>query len=141
MRDVVVFDTNIFFSAVGWKGAPYVCVELARTGQIEAVSCREILDELAEKLEFKLGLDPQVVQETLAELLTFSRLVSIPGTMKVIAADPDDDKVLECAVVAGASHIVSGDRRHVLPLGNYEGIPILSAADYLAGRTRAGISP
>jgi predicted nucleic acid-binding protein len=61
--------------------------------------------------------------------------------LKVISADPDDDKILECAAIAGASHIVSGDRRHVLPLGSYAGIPILSAAEYLDGRTQAGTSP
>ena len=43
-----------------------------------------------------------------------------------------DDKVLECAVVGGATHIVMGDRRHLLSLGSYQGIPIVSAADFLA---------
>ena len=54
------------------------------------------------------------------------------GKLKVITADPDDDKVLECAVVAGATHIVTGDRRHLLPLGTYQGIQIITAADFLA---------
>jgi predicted nucleic acid-binding protein len=39
---------------------------------------------------------------------------------------------LECAVVGGATHIVTGDRRHLLPLGSYQGIAIVSAADFLA---------
>jgi predicted nucleic acid-binding protein len=43
-----------------------------------------------------------------------------------------DHKVLECAVVGGATHIVTGDRRHLLPLGSYQGIAIVSAADFLA---------
>lgn len=34
MRLPVVFDTNILFSATGWRGNPYRCLELARTGQI-----------------------------------------------------------------------------------------------------------
>jgi hypothetical protein len=46
--------------------------------------------------------------------------------------DPDDHKVLECAVVGGATHIVTGDRRHLLSLGSYQGIAIVSAADFLA---------
>lgn len=141
MPDVVVFDTNILFSAIGWRGVPFACVELARSGQITAVSCREILDELAEKLETKLVFDSQTVNDTLADLLTFIRVVTIFGTVKVIVADPDDDKILECAVVAGATHIVSGDRRHILPLGSYAGIPILSAAEYLLERTQTGKEP
>ena len=55
--------------------------------------------------------------------------------LKVVAADPDDDKVLECAQVAGATHIVTGDRKHLLPLRTFQGITILTAADFLAAST------
>jgi putative PIN family toxin of toxin-antitoxin system len=132
VRPVTVFDTNILFSAVGWHGKPFECVEMARAGTVEGVTCQELLDELAEKLEAKLSFTPDQVVETLADLMTFLRLVSIPGMLKVVLADPDDDKVLECAEVAGASHIVTGDRRHLLPMGAYNRIPIVSAADFLA---------
>jgi predicted nucleic acid-binding protein len=96
------------------------------------VICREILDELAEKLQSKLSFTPEQALDTVAELLTFLRVVPITGTLKAIPADPDDDKVLECATTAGATHIVTGDRRHLLPLGTFQGIPILTAADFLA---------
>jgi hypothetical protein len=33
----VVFDTNILFSAVGWSGNPYRCLELARTGVVKGI--------------------------------------------------------------------------------------------------------
>ena len=127
MRLVAVFDTNILFSAVGWKGKPYDCLEMARAGTV-----RELPEELAEKLEIKLSFAPEQVVETLADLMTFLRVVSIPGVLKAVVADPDDDKVLECAEVAGATHIVTGDRRHLLPLGTFKGIPIVTAADFLA---------
>ena len=29
MRKIAVFDTNILFSGVGWKGKPFQCIELA----------------------------------------------------------------------------------------------------------------
>lgn len=45
--------------------------------------------------------------------------------------DPDDNMILECAVVGSATHIVTGDKRHLLPLGSYQGISIISAADFL----------
>ena len=41
------------------------------------------------------------------------------------------NKVVECAVVGQATHIVTGDRRHLLPLGSYQGIAIVTAADFL----------
>lgn len=64
--------------------------------------------------------------------ILFSRLVMITNTLRAVAADPQDDKVVECAVVGGATHIVTGDRRHLLALGSYQGIAIVSAADFLS---------
>lgn len=132
MRWIAVFDTNVLFSGLGWRGTPYRCLELARTGLVEGMTCREILDELAEKLETKLHLSPAHITDTIGELLTFLRLVTIPHRLQVVIADPDDDKVVECAMVGGATHIVTGDRRHLLPLGSYQGVAIVSAADFLA---------
>jgi predicted nucleic acid-binding protein len=48
-----------------------------------------------------------------------------------IADDPADDAVLACAIGARAEVIVSGDS-HLLRLGDYQGIPILTAAELLA---------
>ncbi|MCC5655576.1 hypothetical protein LC608_00925 [Nostoc sp. XA010] len=39
--------------------------------------------------------------------------------------------VLECAIVGNATHIVTGDKRHLLPLGSYQGIAIVNARDFL----------
>ncbi len=135
MRKIAVFDTNILFSGVGWKGKPFLCLELARAGLVDGVTCPELLDELAEKLESKLSFTPEQTLDTLTDLVTFLRVVSITGNLKAVAADPDDDKVLECAVTVGATHIITGDRRHLLPLGTFQGIPILTAADFLAVAT------
>ena len=131
MRFVVVFDTNVLLSAIGWKGNPFQCLELARAGTIEVVTCPEILDELTEKLESRLAQSSDIITETLSDLLSVLRVVSITGELKAIAADPDDDKILECAVVASATYIVSGDRKHLLPLGSFRGIHIVSPAEFL----------
>jgi putative PIN family toxin of toxin-antitoxin system len=112
---VVVFDTNILISAVGWRGNPYRCVELARAGIIEGITCYELLDELADKLQSKLKFLVELMTDTVADLLGFLRPVAIPGNLKFIIADPDDDVVLECAIVGRADYIISGDRRHLLP--------------------------
>lgn len=121
----------VLLSGIGWKGKPFQCLELARSGTVEGVICQEIADELAEKLQQKLSLSSEEISETLADLLSFLRLVTIAGQLKVLAVDPDDDMVLECAVVGNATHIVTGDKRHLLPLGTYQGIRIVSPAEFL----------
>jgi putative PIN family toxin of toxin-antitoxin system len=127
-----VFDTNVLFSATGWQGAPYQCVELARIGAISGATCSEILDELTDKLQTKLRFTTEQALETIADLLSFLQVISITGQLKVVSADPDDDKVVECAVSAAASHIVTGDRRHLLPMRSYAGIAIVTPAEFLA---------
>ena len=135
MRKVALVNTNIQFSGVGWKGKRFQCLELARAGLVDGVTCRELLDELAERLQSKLSFAPEQTLDTVADLLTFLQVVPITGTLKAIPTDPDDDKVMECEAIVGATHIVTGDRRHLLPLGAFQGIAILTAADFLAVAT------
>lgn len=71
------------------------------------------------------------IVRAIGEIVAFSRVVRISNTLSGIVADTDDHKVLECAVVGGATHIVTGDRRHLLPLKSYQGIAIVSAADFV----------
>lgn len=132
MKEVprVVFDTNILFSAVGWRGNPHQSIQAARQAKCLSVTCESILTELAEKLELKLGLDSAKARETTDEIRAFSKIVPISGSLKVIADDPDDDAIVECAVIATAQFIVSGDR-HLLALGRYRETQILTAAEFL----------
>jgi len=44
--------------------------------------------------------------------------------------DPDN-RVLECAVAANADVIVSGDKKHLLLLGSFRTIPIVSPTEFL----------
>ncbi|MSS72917.1 MAG: putative toxin-antitoxin system toxin component, PIN family [Candidatus Latescibacteria bacterium] len=130
MFRIAVFDANVLISGVGWRGKPYRCLELARIGLVEGVTCQELIDEVAQKLQTRLRFSTTQITETLTDLLSFLRLVRITNTLKILSADPSDNKVLECAVIGGASHIVTGDRRHLLTLGSYQNISIVSPADF-----------
>ena len=128
-----VFDINILISAViSQGGSPFKCLELARQGLAESVTCQEILDEFREKLIGKLKRTPAQADSLVDDFRSFTRVVAINGTLKVVAADPDDDKVIECAVQGNATHIVTGDTRHLLPLVKYQHIPIIRATDFVA---------
>ncbi|HEY3931424.1 MAG TPA: putative toxin-antitoxin system toxin component, PIN family [Verrucomicrobiae bacterium] len=126
----VVFDTNILFSATGWRGKPFECVELARTGKIQTVTCAELMDELAEKLELKFGFSPEQSAETIARYLRFFSMVKIPNVLNAVPRDADDNAVLECAIEGKAGFIVSGDK-DLLELKNFRGIEIVRASKFL----------
>jgi putative PIN family toxin of toxin-antitoxin system len=129
---VAVFDTNILFSAIGWRGNPYRCLELAREGTVEGITCLELLAELTARLASKLRFRPDQTADTVNDLLAFLRIVPIAGQLKAIPNDPDDEKVLECAISANADYVVTGDRRHLLPLGSFSGIRIVTASEFCA---------
>lgn len=95
MALTVVFDTNILFSATGWRGKPFECVDLARVGKIQAVTCAELMDELAAKVELKFSFSAEQSAETIARYLSFLQLVKIPRTLQAVPRDPDDDAVIE----------------------------------------------
>jgi putative PIN family toxin of toxin-antitoxin system len=141
MHEVVVFDTNVLISAIlSSRGAPFQCVALAKTGPIRSITCREILDEFAEKLFVKFGYSEDQSRAAASEIEKLSAIIGISHTVKVVS-DPDDDKVLECAVVGHATHVVTGDKKHLLPLGTYQGIRIVSPAEFLKLVANAGGQP
>ncbi len=131
MKYIVVFDTNILISALfSQTGSPFRALALAKIGQIESVTCQEIIDEFTEKLLLKFKFSEDKAQSAVDEILSFSRMVEISGTLKAVPNDPDDDMVIECAVVCNASHIVTGDK-HLLSLVKYQNIEIAKAADFV----------
>lgn len=131
MPERVVYDTNIWISGLLWRGKPYQCLLLARGKAVQHVHCVEMMAELSEKLRGAFGFSENHIQAVLADLRRASERVEITGNIRTVAKDPDDDKFIECALVGHAAAIVSGDR-HLLSLGQYQDIPILSASDFLS---------
>jgi len=125
-----VLDTNVLISATGWRGALFHCVELARSGKIESVTCNELLLEYAEKLEVRLAFSKKDADDAVAELLKFVRIISIPGKIHGVTKDLDDDMVFECAFEGGVDYIVTGDKG-ILAVGNFHGIRVVQAAEFL----------
>jgi putative PIN family toxin of toxin-antitoxin system len=130
-RFVAVFDTNVLFSAIGWSGNPRQCLDYARQGAIQAVTCEQIMEELLQKLRRKLDFSDQQVLETTVYLMGFMRTVAITGNLKGGCPDPKDDMVLECAVAAQATHVLTGDKKHLLPLRSFQGIAVVSPSDFV----------
>jgi len=127
---IAVFDTNILFSATGWRGTPFECVERARAGEIQVVTCPELIEELAEKLQARLYFSKEQVAETLADYLGFLRLVQIPKVLDAVPRDQEDNMVLESAIEGRANYIVSGDN-DLLVLKEFRGIQIVRASEFL----------
>jgi uncharacterized protein len=128
----VVFDTNVVVSATFWQGAPFRCLAAWAEGRCEAIISPQILAEYHETMEELRGDYPDITPvEWVAALGDAAELVFPTHRASAATADPDDEKILEAALAGEADCILSGDKKHLLTLGQYEGIPILNPADFL----------
>ncbi len=127
----VVLDTNVLISAIMFGGKSREILAMGISGKIKIAVSQDILKELAEVLVGKkFRVSVAVVQQTIHELSEIAELVIITDKINVIKNDPDDDRILECAVSAKADYIVSGDN-DLLNLKNFKKIKIPSPSDFL----------
>ena len=129
-----VFDTNILVSALLWEGLPNQLLSLVKEGKIEiSLSIKMIveLEEVLHREKFKNRIKElnTNVGELLSGLLILADIYELENVIDVIQEDPDDNMFLECAVYSGADYIISGDK-HLLDLGKYSGIVIMSPKDF-----------
>ncbi|MHB2009566.1 MAG: putative toxin-antitoxin system toxin component, PIN family [Acidobacteriaceae bacterium] len=126
----IVADTNVYISALMFGGLPGVFLDLALKRTFTLVASNVLLDELDEKLRGKFAVDPKDARAIRARLERIAHLVEPDFVLKVVADDPDDNRVLECAVAGKANFVVSGDR-HLLQLGSHAGIAILTVRQFM----------
>jgi putative PIN family toxin of toxin-antitoxin system len=126
---IVIFDTNIFISAFEFGGVPRDAFLLAASGLFELYTSPILLDERTGVLHDRFGYSHEKVQDTRKRLKRLCTLVE-PAEAISDCSDPDDNRVLECAVSAKAGYIVTGDRA-LLRLSPFRGIQIVTAAQLL----------
>ncbi|MGH2531646.1 MAG: putative toxin-antitoxin system toxin component, PIN family [Thermomicrobiales bacterium] len=127
----VVLDANVWVSAaLKPESIPGHVVQMVRSAEVESVISRALLDQVLRTLK-RLRLSDERFQAM--ESVVFRRSTRIEPTFRlaVITAKASDNRVLECAVAGGVDYIVTGDRKHLLRLGQYEGIPIISPREFI----------
>ncbi len=127
----IVVDSNVVISGLLFGGPPARVLSHLIEGSVLCFTSLPILDEIRNVLRRpKFGLSPEQSLSFVEELHALCRVVNPTERVHVIEADPDDNIVLECAMAANASIIVSGDS-HLLDLGQWRDIQILSPSDFL----------
>ena len=132
-----VLDANVYASALIKPGGPpgRILHLLLAERAFEVVLSGSILFELRRCLDYPklrkhvLLTDPEidswiVALEMIADVATPRRLI------RAVPDDPDDDHLIAAAIEGRAAFLVTGDR-HVLALGEYEGIRMVTPAGFL----------
>lgn len=131
-RVAVVLDSSVWISALLYPGKPSRIVALAAGGALDLYLCPSIRAEVLEVLSRpKFGLSRAEITLLAASLDDLALPVEPREHVSGVSPDPDDDHVLACSLAAHAQYLVTGDKRHLLPLEEFRGTRILSPHAFL----------
>ncbi|MCB9102522.1 MAG: putative toxin-antitoxin system toxin component, PIN family [Anaerolineales bacterium] len=131
-----MLDTNVIVSALlSSKGAPAQIIRHWEAGEFTVITSQTLITELKQTLTYPrvrkyLSLPSEDIEKFIEHLMIVAIIVDPQLTLRVIDQDQDDDRIVECAVAGKATYIVSGDS-HLLDLGEYGEITILSPKNFL----------
>ncbi len=135
-----VVDTNVVVSGILSPGGTPAAVlrmagvrfQLVWTPAILAECLRVLTYERVARLLRRHGRQ-EYARRVVAALAAGAHLVApdMLPRLRAVEADPDDDLFLATALAGGAQVVVSGDRRHLLPLKEYAGVRILDSRTFL----------
>jgi putative PIN family toxin of toxin-antitoxin system len=128
----ITLDTNVLISS--WivpDGSADQVMQLVRQGDVELVLSPFILDELTRILTQKFNLPPSSVEKAVRRIERLSTIVQPEVTINIIKEKQDDNRILECAVSGKVDYLITGDKKHILPLGSIQGISIITITEFL----------
>lgn len=131
----VVLDTNVWISILMKKTLGREFSRIFKGKEVEVYVSKPILKEIS-----KVLLYPKIkvlfkqcgigISEVIRLIIENSTIVKPKHRINVIKEDPEDNRIIECAVEANASFIISGDK-HLLKLRKYKNIKIISPRKFL----------
>lgn len=133
-----VLDSSVLVSAfVTPHGSVVRLLRDPARSRYELCLSEFILTETAETLLSKSRLRRYAsyadtdVRDFIRWLLAQAEMIADLPALRAVANDPKDDPIIATAVAAKAAYLVTGDRAHLLPLREHEGVRILSPREFL----------
>ena len=126
----ICLDTNIFVSALLFGGQPEEILFMARDKKIELIVSPAILDELKVVLIEKFAYSELDVKKMLEAVASISTIIVPKRRIHKIKYNPDN-RILETSIEGKVDYIVTGDKKHLLLLKNFQDIPIVTCAQFL----------
>ena len=124
-------DTNVLNSGTLFGGRPGKIFDAAIDRRFTLAVSPTIVAEYREVLSRrKFGLSPDGIGILVSDLEAHATMYYPTKSHNVIADDPDDNAILDCAVEANADYIVSGDG-HLTDLQEVDGIRIVTPAEFV----------
>src|SRR3989338_519811 len=104
----VTVDTNFLISATQWDySVAHKLLKKLILLDAEIFTTQDILDETAEVLERDFEYSKNEVENIIEKILLFAKLIKSKQKVEIIKDDPDDNKVIECAIESSSNYIIS----------------------------------
>lgn len=123
-------DSNIYISAIAFHGKPLKVIEAAFDRDFLLVCSPLILEEVERNIINKLDVSSDRLKQFINDVASISSMYIPTGNLKIINYEPDN-LILEIALIGGADVLVTGDKKHLLPLHKYHGIIIEPPSQFL----------
>lgn len=127
----IVLDSNVILAGLNSRGTTRDVLQLIVNGKVVLCISSFIVAEVKRSLRIDFRWMDSTIESTIDALLRHAQLIDAPEHIAAVVTDPSDNRILECAVAAHADYIVTGDRKHLLPLDEYQGIRIITPRDFL----------
>lgn len=127
---IVCLDSNVIISAVAFGGIPGEVLRRLFAENFLHVTAPNIIEEVRRNLTLKLKMSMFLADVFFVELIENSSYLNPTGNLKTISHYADS-KVLEVAIMGKCDVLVTGDKKHLLPLRSFQGIIIESPAHFL----------
>jgi|SRR3989344_3943033 len=121
----VVLDTNVYIAlALQGDFTEDLFERIVKNPEIRVVASEEIFSEINQKLEIKFNWIEEDVSLFISKMRKISDVVKITREILEVTRDPDDNKILECAISGKADLIVTLDQ-DLIKLKQFKGIGIV----------------
>lgn len=132
----VCLDSNIFISALLFDGKPEKILFMASGKKVKITVSPAIIEEVKKNLVKKFHRPETEVRELVKAITSISQIVIPKRKLKVLRYKPDN-KVLEAALEGEVDYLITGDRKHLLPLKQFKGIPIVTPDQFLKEKDKS----
>jgi uncharacterized protein len=134
----VTADTNVIISGLNFSGNPRRVLEMAADGAIDLAVSDAILDEVEEVLRRdKFSWPEEEIDKAIRHISHFAKHVEPTQRIDVVKEDPTDNRIIECAAASGSEYLVTGDK-HLLKVGQYQGVKIVTPAEFIQIQAQHG---
>ncbi len=131
----ITADTNVLISSTFWHGASDKVIEKVENKEVELFLSEATIEEFMgvindKEIQSKISDKNLEMKRSVQKIISISNMVIPNEKVDIVKDDPDDNKIIECALEGKADFILTYDK-HLLKLKTPRNIKIITPEEFL----------